>query len=146
MALCRTWFSLLYQRHDLPSHSSWWARTSKHLVFCRTLTWSEQVKTSFAQQTQMWANCPDWVQAIILNKLCRTIWAKMDKASAKKYLASDPSMLRPDASDVASAFSTPCAPWISLQRTQAPCASCVAWQCPLSPAATVRCTDALSTH
>ena len=31
-------------------------------------------------------------------------------ASAKKYLASDPSALRPDASDVASAFSTPCAP------------------------------------
>jgi len=30
--------------------------------------------------------------------------------SAKKYLASDPSALRPDASDVASAFSTPCAP------------------------------------
>jgi len=51
---------------------------------------------------------------------------------AKKYLASDPSALRPDASDLASAFSMPCAPRILLQRA-------------LSPDATSRRTDALST-
>ena len=32
---------------------------------------------------------------------------RSEPTSAKKYLASDPSALRPDASDVASAFSTP---------------------------------------
>ena len=36
-------------------------------------------KDLFARQTQMWANCPDWVQAIILDKIGGTIRAKMEK-------------------------------------------------------------------
>jgi len=36
-------------------------------------------KDLFAWQTQTWADCPDWVQAIILDKICGTIWAKMEK-------------------------------------------------------------------
>jgi len=33
----------------------------------------------FARQTQRWADCPDWVQAIILDKIRGTIRAKMEK-------------------------------------------------------------------
>jgi len=36
-------------------------------------------KDLFARQTQTWANCPDWVQAIILDKICGTIRAKIEK-------------------------------------------------------------------
>jgi len=36
-------------------------------------------KDLFARQTQMWADCPDWVQAIILDKIRGTIRAKMEK-------------------------------------------------------------------
>jgi len=36
-------------------------------------------KDLFARQTQMWADCPDWVQAIILDKIGGTIRAKMEK-------------------------------------------------------------------
>jgi len=36
-------------------------------------------KDLFARQTQMWADCPDWVQAMILDKIRGTIRAKMEK-------------------------------------------------------------------
>jgi len=36
-------------------------------------------KDLFARQTQTGADCPDWVQAIILDKIRGTIWAKMEK-------------------------------------------------------------------
>jgi len=36
-------------------------------------------KELFAQQTQTWAECPDWVQAIILEKIRGTIRVKMEK-------------------------------------------------------------------
>jgi len=36
-------------------------------------------KDLFARQTQRWADCPDWVQAIILDKIRGTIRAKMEK-------------------------------------------------------------------
>ena len=36
-------------------------------------------KALFARQTQTWADCPDWVQAIILDKIRGTIRAKMEK-------------------------------------------------------------------
>ena len=64
--------------------------------------------------------------------------------SAKKYLGPDTSVLRPDASDVASTLPAPCAPSISSQRTQASCASWVAWPRPPPPDATSRCTGALA--
>jgi len=37
-------------------------------------------KDLFARQTQTWADCPDWVKAIILDKIGGTIQAKMEKA------------------------------------------------------------------
>jgi len=36
-------------------------------------------KHLFAQQTQMWADCPHWVEAIIVDKIRGTIRAKMEK-------------------------------------------------------------------
>ena len=36
-------------------------------------------KDLFARQTETWADCPDWVQAIILDKIRGTIRAKMEK-------------------------------------------------------------------
>ena len=36
-------------------------------------------KDLFARQTQKWADCPNWVQAIILNKIHGTIQEKMEK-------------------------------------------------------------------
>jgi len=36
-------------------------------------------KDLFARQTQTWADCPDWVQAIILDNIRGTIRAKMEK-------------------------------------------------------------------
>ena len=38
-----------------------------------------RTKDLFAQQTQMWADYPDFVQAVILDDIGRTIWAKMEK-------------------------------------------------------------------
>jgi len=35
-------------------------------------------KDLFARQTHRWANCPDWLPAIIMVKICGTIWAKME--------------------------------------------------------------------
>jgi len=39
----------------------------------------QTTKDLFARQTQTWAECPDWVQAIILDNIRGTIWAKMEK-------------------------------------------------------------------
>ena len=36
-------------------------------------------KDHFAGQTRTWANCPDFLQAVILDNICRTIRAKMEK-------------------------------------------------------------------
>jgi len=36
-------------------------------------------KDLFARQTQTWADCHDWVEAIILEQICGTIRAKMEK-------------------------------------------------------------------
>ena len=36
-------------------------------------------KDLFARQTQTWADCPDWIQAIVLDNICGTIRAMMDK-------------------------------------------------------------------
>ena len=36
-------------------------------------------KDLFARQTQTWADCPDWIQAIILNNIRGSIRAKMEK-------------------------------------------------------------------
>ena len=36
-------------------------------------------KDLFARQTQTWADCPDWIQAIILDNIRGTIRAKMEK-------------------------------------------------------------------
>ena len=39
----------------------------------------QTTKGLFARQTEMWANCPDWVQAIILDEIRRTIRARMEE-------------------------------------------------------------------
>ena len=39
----------------------------------------QPTKDLFARQTQTWAECPDLVQAIILDNIRGTIWAKMEK-------------------------------------------------------------------
>ena len=36
-------------------------------------------KDLFARQTQTWADCPDWIQAIILDNIRGTIRAKMEQ-------------------------------------------------------------------
>ena len=36
-------------------------------------------KDLFARQTETWAHCPDWVMAIILERIRGTIWTKMEK-------------------------------------------------------------------
>jgi len=36
-------------------------------------------KALFARQTKTWADCPDWVQVIILDKIGGTIREKMEK-------------------------------------------------------------------
>ena len=36
-------------------------------------------KALFARQNRTWANCPDFLQVVILDNICRTIRAKMEK-------------------------------------------------------------------
>jgi len=50
------------------------------------------------------------VSGLPLDSMLEAVYTHKGVASPKEYLASDPSALHPDASDVTSAFSTPCAP------------------------------------